>query len=212
LSLFLLGAAVYLGSFLKARGEADAESFGADKHAASHQDDEVDHQKTNVPGESAIPGIAPDSPLQRAHDLYTDNKYKDAYELFSELAAGGNPIAMFYIGRFYRDGLFVDQDERQADNWFKKAFPLLSRQAQEGQVGAMYYLARMYRNGYATAEDWDAALEWYGKVVEASEYPKAIYRIGEIYLDKKDKEKARIWLQRAADAGDTDARQELEKL
>ncbi|VEU83263.1 SEL1-like repeat protein [Acholeplasma hippikon] len=75
--------------------------------------------------------------LKQALTYFKDKKYDKAYHLFLELANEGMMEAYFYLGIFYRLGLFVKENQKEGFKWFLKA-------AENGHPRAQYVVASSY--------------------------------------------------------------------
>lgn len=81
----------------------------------------------------------------------------------------------------------------KAVDWFQKA-------AQQGIVKAMYNLAVMYYNGDGMPTDMKAAYTWFEQAANRN-HVKAQYKCAEMLYNgdvPKNREQARMWLQRVA--------------
>ncbi len=67
-----------------------------------------------------------------------EERYEEAYTLFTQLAKMGNAYAMSALARLYEDGRGVKPDFNQALRWAEKAI-------EAGNVTAIYNLAVTYR-------------------------------------------------------------------
>jgi hypothetical protein len=60
--------------------------------------------------------------LEKALGLYDEKKYKEAFEIFSELALyHADAEAQYFLGRMYCDGDGVEENFEKAAYWWKKA-------------------------------------------------------------------------------------------
>jgi eukaryotic-like serine/threonine-protein kinase len=113
----------------------------------------------------------------------------------------GDPVAMYQLGRRYRDGDGVAQSYQQAMQWFVKA-------AAAGNVEAMYNIGYFYNNGSGVTVDYREAMRWYLKAAAAGN-ASAMYNIGRLYRDgkgmAKDGQEAMRWFVKAAAAGNATA-------
>lgn len=50
-----------------------------------------------------------------------ETSYKNARNLLMKAAIQNHPVAMFYLGQIYMDGLGVPKDQQRAKKWFKKS-------------------------------------------------------------------------------------------
>ncbi len=70
-----------------------------------------------------------------------------ALDTFSELSKKDNRVALNFLGRMYKDGVGVKQDNN-------KAFNLFNRAAILGDLSAQFNLGNMYFNGEGIPLDW----------------------------------------------------------
>ena len=59
--------------------------------------------------------------LQRAVELFEQDRYEEALPIFQKLAKQGNAEAMYYIGMMYYEGWGVEKSQEKAVEWWKKA-------------------------------------------------------------------------------------------
>jgi hypothetical protein len=93
------------------------------------------------------------------------------------------------------------------------ALAALEQQAKSGNARAMVMTAACYRAGLGTrADDHFKAFEWYRKAAQAGE-PVAMVEMSRYYAEgvwvEADKAQSKQWLQRAAKAGDAEAKWQL---
>jgi len=136
------------------------------------------------------------------HGSGTSVNYIIAAEYLQKAAEAGNGQAAYQLGQLYLQGKGVKKDEN-------KAFQCFTLAADEGLMEAQVGLAQCYANGIGTDADLQAARKYW---VTASLSGDAVAQrsIGERLLNgtdgfSKDPEKARRFLARAAEAGDTHA-------
>jgi len=113
------------------------------------------------------------------------------------LAAGGNPEAMFLLGSAYADGLGVAEDDETAAVWYRKA-------ADNGHALAMNNLGWAYDYGKGVGQSYDKAIFWYEKAVENGFVPSA-NNLAWMYMEGRgvdqDELKTIYWCQRGAEGG-----------
>ena len=80
------------------------------------------------------------------------------------------PPGQFHLGRFYHDGIGVDQDKELAFDWIKRA-------AAQGHPVAQTKLAQMLEVGDGCDEDLEQAEQWYLKAAE-QQNPAALCNLG----------------------------------
>ena len=82
---------------------------------------------------------------------FLDNKnYEKAFELFAELAAGGNSEATAYLAYMYQEGRGTERNLREAIKYYLDAF-YLGNAASAGELGDIFQ----------DAQNFSRALEWY---------------------------------------------------
>ncbi|WP_050724129.1 tetratricopeptide repeat protein [Nitratiruptor sp. SB155-2] len=59
--------------------------------------------------------------IEKAVDLFENDKYDEALPIFKKLAKEGDAEAMYYLGMMYYEGWGVEKDEKMAVEWWKKA-------------------------------------------------------------------------------------------
>lgn len=89
-----------------------------------------------------------------------------AFQLFSDAAKGGDPLAAYYLGLMYKNGMAVPRDTRAAARWLKFA-------ANRDMPAAMFVLANLYLSGDGVPRDEQAARRWIEKAADL-EYPEAV--------------------------------------
>lgn len=71
--------------------------------------------------------------MNKAIELYENERYEEAFEIFKGYAKKRHAEAEYYMGLFYYEGNFVPQDEASAIMWWKKA-------NRDGSLDAKYML------------------------------------------------------------------------
>lgn len=89
-----------------------------------------------------------------------------AFQLFSGEAKAGNPLAAYYLGLMYKNGMAVPRDSRAAAHWLKFA-------AERDMPAAMFVLANLYLSGDGVPHDEQIARRWIEKAADL-EYPEAV--------------------------------------
>ena len=115
-----------------------------------------------------------------------------------------------------RDRLFYDGLAAFHEGFYKEAAIRWERAAHFGDGEAARNLGHLYRQGLGVDQDVAAAVEWY-QIASAAGVVSAEYNLGMVYLNggpkvPTDRVKALHWLTKAADAGVTPARKELDRL
>jgi len=67
-------------------------------------------------------------------------------------------VAQHHLGRMYRDGAGVQQDDTQAFYWYCKA-------AKQDHPEAQYELGLKYEEGCGVDQDFSGTLSWYRKAL-----------------------------------------------
>lgn len=127
-----------------------------------------------------------------AHD------YAIAWKELPALAEKGYPEAWLYLGWMHDKGLGVPVSYAEAETCYNKSASL-------GSVEALYYLGRLHKENGAAEKSFDSFL----KAVNMGYLP-AIYWVGRAYLKGdgvgRDVEKAKVYIKKAVDAGNLNAR------
>ncbi len=119
-------------------------------------------------------------------------------------AAKGEADAEYQLGSRYSEGLGVEKDPDQALKWLLKA-------AGQGDALAESDVALLLINANRVAEGVDWMTKAANKGVTNSQYELAgLYLDGKVV--PKDQDKAVFWYKKAADGGDSRAKQALEQL
>lgn len=105
--------------------------------------------------------------INQARGLQKVGKWKDAADILSSLAEEGHPIAMYHLGRAFKNGWGVEADFTHARHLFKNAARFGF--AYRGEVA--YEIGRLYQR--SAGDDCNRiALEWFLKSLSWG-YPKA---------------------------------------
>ena len=110
---------------------------------------------------------------------------------YEKAAAQGSADAQFECGKLYHHGEGITHDMGKSIEWFQKA-------AQQGHVKAMYNLAVVFY--HAEGVPTITAYTWFEKAANSG-HVKAQYKCAEMLYNgdvPKNREKARMWLQRVA--------------
>lgn len=138
--------------------------------------------------------------------LPMENCKQDGWEcgiaMLQNRAAQGDRLAQYNLALRYYTGTSIKQDRGEAALWFRRA-----AQAELPQAAAIYGL--MYANGIAIPRDDMEAGKWLRLAAEANN-PTAQKALGLMYGQgcggiPTDRHKARFWLLRAAEQGDSAA-------
>lgn len=134
--------------------------------------------------------------------------HETALSWFHKAAAQGHAHAMAYIGLCYQVGLGVECNLQEAFDWTCRA-------AEHGDPVSMRNLGRHYLRGKMIPQDLEAAIQWFRKSVDL-DCPEGMIDLAQCYWDgqgvEQDLAEAERLLQRAADKGNTDAIERLQRL
>lgn len=153
------------------------------------------------PKDAVAFGASAEDVVKRAIEAHLAGRSRHAVELLTEAAAKGNVDSMVYLGFFYRDGLGVARDYRQAGLWFEKAVAA-------GSTTAMYELGVQFERGQGVTQNYKQARDWFEKAAEGGS-PQAMTSLGSLYSfghgATQDYGNARRWYEMGAAAGDASA-------
>jgi len=157
--------------------------------------------------------------LDIAFSLLEEKKYKEALELYIELALEGNSDARLWVGNFYDRGLGVATNKEKARYWFKLAseqnhpsacfnlamlekrgsqFPdnveyvvsLLKKSSDLGNDSASYELGLMYNMGYGIEQNYEKAAYYYDISYKQGNRSSTLHNnLAVLYMDGKGVEK-----------------------
>ncbi len=135
-----------------------------------------------------------DAELDKAFLLNNQGKYAEAFAMFSDLYKKDVPMAGAMVGRYYEDGRSVPEDKSKARALYKEALD-------KGEAFGSYHYYRLKQPFYLAHEEGNkalaAALE---KDAEKGNAPiQAV--LSNVYVKLDQPQRARYWLQKAADAG-----------
>ncbi len=116
-----------------------------------------------------------------------------AWQYFERAAERGNRGAVYFQGKMYEEGRWVEQD-------YAKAYDYFSRSAALGYYPAYYEIGELYRKGLSVEKDLEIALENYERAAKHG-VAEACYRLGEMYRKGEgvgeDKKKATMYYMQA---------------
>lgn len=136
--------------------------------------------------------------------------FAEAAGLYQTAANGGNAMAAYSLGEFYRDGQGVVVDGPTAMGWFRDAGELgdpsgwhayglsfltgdvvpqdqyraslaFQTAAEQGYGPSMYELGLLYQDGTGVAQDQSLANDWFARGADAGE-PRSAVRLGISYF------------------------------
>ena len=124
-----------------------------------------------------------------------EQNYDLAIDLLAKAANSALSEAQYYLGNIYYEGILVDQD-------LERAQKLFSMGAKQNNPGSQYMLGLLYKDGPGNIQqNYKHALNWLEKAGQ-NDYSKALYTLGEMYLDgegvEKDFDKAHNYLVKAS--------------
>ncbi len=92
--------------------------------------------------------------FEKAQNLFDQDKYKDAYKIFKQLADQGDAKAQNALGNGYQHGFWGNVDFDNAIYWYNKAI-------ENSEPRAAYNLASLYEKGEGLKQDFDLAYAYY---------------------------------------------------
>lgn len=152
-----------------------------------------------------------DEKYERADKYFSDKNYEQAVLWYQKAAEENHPVAQYYLGLCYENGLGVKQNHDQAVSWLQKAAEkdiksaqgLLGKYYLEGNgvekdyskaynfsknaenpkiSSSLYTLGVCYYYGYGIEQDYEKALSYFRKVdSNTPESADALYYEGDIY-------------------------------
>lgn len=117
-------------------------------------------------------------------ELYKKHNIPKAFELFHAEAKRGNILAVFDIGKMYRNGLLGEENIPKSDEYFVKAlqgFIALEPTAKRLKDYVQYRIGKMFALGYGTEQDYSKAFTWLEKSAAAGN-KFAQYSLGSLYF------------------------------
>jgi uncharacterized protein len=137
--------------------------------------------------------------IKQARGLQKVGRWEAAADLLTQLADDGHPVALYHLGRAYKNGLGVDADHEQSRYIFMEAV----RYSFAFRGETAYELGRLFQrsSGERCAE---IALQWFLKAL-SWDYPKAHVQLAKHYErgigTERDLAKAFHHYEKAAIAG-----------
>jgi len=116
-------------------------------------------------------------------ELYKNHDIPKAFSLFHAEAKKGNILAVFDIGKMYRNSLLGEENIPKSDEYFQKAlqgFLVLEPTAKRLRDYVQYRIGKMYALGYGTEQDHTKALAWFEKSAAGNKF--AQYSLGSLYF------------------------------
>ncbi len=141
--------------------------------------------------------------------LGMEQSNSEAAKWYKKAMEKGDLEAMCFLGVMYDKGEGVAQNSSEAVKLFKQA-------AENGSVTGKIFLGDMYARGAGVQQDYGQALKLYEEAAEKDSI-LAMQRLSIMHLEgnkavQQDFQKAVYWLERAADAGDKESVEVLQKL
>lgn len=116
-------------------------------------------------------------------ELYKNHNILNALELFQAESEKGNVLAIFDLGKMYRNCLLGDKNIPKSDEYFQKAlqgFLALEPTAKRLKPYVQYRIGKMYALGLGTEQDFSKAFAWFEKSAAAGN-KFAQYSLGGLY-------------------------------
>src|SRR5579871_275273 len=144
--------------------------------------------------------------IAQAQQAGQQGNWDEAARIYKRAADGGNPQAMFQLGKMYENGLGVPQDFQQARQFYQGAI-------NSGNTDAMISLGGMYEWAHEKSKeypkDYPKARQLYEQA-HLSGSSKAAWRIGYMYelahgFPRPDYQQAADWYEKGVAARDGDA-------
>ena len=117
-------------------------------------------------------------------ELYKNHDIPKALALFQSEADKGNILAVFDIGKMYRNGLLGEENIPKSDEYFEKAlqgFLTLEPTAKRLRDYVRYRIGKMYALGYGAEQNYTKAFTWFEKSA-ATGNKFAQYSLGSLYF------------------------------
>jgi len=139
--------------------------------------------------------------FEKADRLYNDGKFKEALNLFREIAKNGDDSAMDRIGTMYADGEGIEKNISKAIEWYKQS-------VSEGGLTSLYNLGLVYK----CENNINESKRWFSMALNEGD-TEASVELAKLYLDN-DVNKAISYLKIALLDNDLilDVREEAESL
>lgn len=102
-------------------------------------------------------------------DFYKNGEYKEAVKHFEEAANLGHSLAQVSLGRCYKHGEGVYQNDQLAFKWFLEA-------SKQDNPTAWVHLGACYADGVFVGKDYKKAVSWFRKAAESG------HEVGQAFL------------------------------
>jgi hypothetical protein len=139
-----------------------------------------------------------------AYAVYKMGRYGEAYAAWLALAEKGNAQGILNVAAMLEAGQGVARDPEAAVGWWRRG-------AELDDALSIHSLSRAYRDGAGVAADAAEADRLLERAASSGSVA-AQRELGRARLAAADRDGARLWLRRAADAGDPAARADLDAL
>ena len=144
----------------------------------------------------------------RLGDLYENHpKVKSIPDALYWYMAGtekGNGDCMMRLAGHYESGAFIARSEEKAFNLYQEAYKVDNEPVAAAEIG------RCFEEGIGTDADVKTAVCWYLKAVKKNAF--AMWRLYNIYMERKETDRAIFWLRRSASKGSVSAMVELARI
>lgn len=149
------------------------------------------------------------------HGNHVDKDEAKAFSLYSSSADAGNPMGIYLVAHCYQHGLSVEEDHAVSDSLYAKAVALLDALAPQEDMYVLNFIGSAYQWGDGVQVDRKKAFDYY--IISAEKgNPETQYKVGSMYLQgqgvERNREEARVWLEKSAAQGFADAVSLLERL
>lgn len=129
-----------------------------------------------------------------AYGVHKMGQYDKAFDAWMALARKGNAQGILNVANLYAEGKGVKQDLKKAAQWYQKG-------ADQGDPHCLYRVAVAYEKGLGVEADSAKAAKYFDLAASAGATDAQIH-LATAFIKTGDIDKARYWLQRAADRGD----------
>lgn len=134
--------------------------------------------------------------FDKAEQLYMNQKYTEAYEIFLPEAEKGSIKAKYFVGAINYDGEIENADEELGIKYMQEALDA-------GYDRAYLGMGRVYRKGneaLGIEQDNEKALEYYQKAIDAG-YAGGYHNMALLYVAEGEYDKAVEYFEKAIDMG-----------
>ncbi len=117
-------------------------------------------------------------------ELYKKRKIPKAFTLMNAEAEKGNILALYDLGKVYRNGLLGEENIQKSDEYFAAAFQgFLEIEPKAGRLRdyVQYRIGKMFALGYGTEQDYTKAFMWFEKSATSGN-KFAQYSLGSLYF------------------------------